>query len=217
MKSKTSSDASIADSNGPLLRSMLDALHLSSTHDHCQDDIEHLSTMIQQCSAQIIVSTGSVSKGDVDIVPAVAQRCGFTLLFHGISMQPGKPVMLAQHPNGQLWLGLPGNPVSVVATSHILLCRLIGRFAAHWQLPTWQLPLTHATANRKTRDQFLPARLVAGGIEVIPWNGSGDLLAAAAGDGLVHLPAQTDWQRGDLMTVTPYLDGIAGERGNLFR
>jgi molybdopterin molybdotransferase len=112
-------------------------------------------------------------------------------------------------------VGLPGNPVSVVATAHLillpLLCRLLGAPA-----PTWlELPLTAPTGNRGQRQLFLPARLTSGGVAPIAWNGSGDLIAAASGDGFIDLPIGSNFSTGALVRFLPFVGWQPGNTAQL--
>jgi molybdopterin molybdotransferase len=59
----------------------------------------------------VLVTSGGVSAGDFDLLPGIARRHGFEILFHGVSVRPGKPIAFARR-SGTLWFGLPGNPVS---------------------------------------------------------------------------------------------------------
>jgi molybdopterin molybdotransferase len=129
-------------------------------------------------------------------------------------MQPGKPVLLARR-GDQFLVGLPGNPVSVLATAHLVLWPLLARFLGapppHWI----QLPSTVRWQHGGKRLLFLPARVATGGIEPIRWNGSGDLLAAAAADGLVELAPGADVAVGSLLRFLPYVGGRLGEVARL--
>lgn len=59
----------------------------------------------------IIVSTGSVSKGDYDFIPDVLKTLGFSILFHKVNIRPGKPILFARL-GSIYYFGLPGNPIS---------------------------------------------------------------------------------------------------------
>ena len=67
--------------------------------------------------------------GDFDFVPTSIQRLGGRVIFHKVSVKPGKPVFVAAVGAGWL-VALPGNPVSVVAGYHLfarrVICRLMG-------------------------------------------------------------------------------------------
>lgn len=64
--------------------------------------------------ADVIITTGGVSVGDADFVKAVLEKLG-QINFWRIAMKPGKPLALGKIANAAFF-GLPGNPVSVMAT-----------------------------------------------------------------------------------------------------
>ena len=208
--------AGIIDSNGPFLSGFAASLGLSAVRSHARDHADAvrstLDTTIKQ--AEVIVTTGGVSAGAKDLVPAIAAELGFITVFHHLAIQPGKPVLVMKRDHHFL-VGLPGNPVSVVATAHLvllpLLCRLLGASS-----PTWlELPLTAPTGNRGQRQLFLPARLTSGGVAPIAWNGSGDLIAAASGDGLIDLPIGSTFCAGAMVRFLPYVGWQPGAFGQL--
>ena len=130
-------------------------------------------------------------------------------------MQPGKPALLCRHADGGLLVGLPGNPVSVIATAHLILAPVLGRHLGGWR-PAWiSLPLAEGWSPRGRRRLFLPARLGEGGVSPLHWNGSGDLLAAAAADGLVDLGPGGEHAAGDAVRFMPYVGSRISEYGIL--
>jgi molybdopterin molybdotransferase len=78
--------------------------------------------------------------GDFDFVPDAVRGLGGKILFHKVAVKPGKPVLVAQL--GNCWfMGLPGNPVSVVAGYHLFVRRVVSRLAGVRSGPrsTWAL------------------------------------------------------------------------------
>ncbi|MBB4132084.1 molybdopterin molybdotransferase MoeA [Xanthomonas sp. 3075] len=69
----------------------------------------------RQAGADLILSTGAVSRGRYDFVPDALARHAAALLFHKVAVRPGKPVLLARFADGVLYLGLPGNPMASAA------------------------------------------------------------------------------------------------------
>lgn len=61
----------------------------------------------------VIISTGAVSKGKADFIPFVLSELKFNILFHGVSIKPGKPILAAIH-DKCYFFGLPGNPISSI-------------------------------------------------------------------------------------------------------
>lgn len=58
-----------------------------------------------------ILSTGGVSVGDFDFVKQIMDEMGLERRFWQVAQKPGKPITFAAR-DGQLYFGLPGNPVS---------------------------------------------------------------------------------------------------------
>ncbi|MBP7370485.1 MAG: molybdopterin molybdotransferase MoeA [Arenimonas sp.] len=106
----------IRNSNGPFLADRIRQCGAQlCLHESIADDTdEFLKTLdrgVQSC-ADIIISTGAVSMGRYDFVPDALRSIGATIVFHKVAMRPGKPLLFARLPNGALYFGLPGNPIS---------------------------------------------------------------------------------------------------------
>ena len=210
--------AAIRDSNGPYLRGFAAALGLPLSLRHADDDGVALRAALALGldQAEVVITTGGVGPGDKDLVPKLATTFGFQPLFHQVAIQPGKPVYVARRGDGKILVGLPGNPVSVLATSLVILEPLLRRLQGLSPRPTQRLALT-APVRSKGRHLFLPAIRTAEGVTPIAWNGSGDLIAAAAGDALISVPAGADLAAGALVDVVPYLMTEPGEGGRMTR
>jgi molybdopterin molybdotransferase len=106
----------IHDSNGPFLASAAATLGLPvNLTAACPDDPEQLAELIGQASttSDVILTTGGVSAGRMDFVPRVLEQLGAEIVFHKVSIRPGKPILFARLPDNTLLFGLPGNPVAV--------------------------------------------------------------------------------------------------------
>ncbi|MBD8527450.1 molybdopterin molybdotransferase MoeA [Pseudomarimonas arenosa] len=106
----------IRNSNRPYLQlRAADAGAEVVSTDTVSDDIDAFVTALDRAlasGADMIISTGAVSMGRFDFVPEALQRFGATMRFHKTRIRPGKPILFATLPDGQLFFGLPGNPVS---------------------------------------------------------------------------------------------------------
>ena len=162
----------------------------------------------QGLAADVLVLSGGVSAGDLDLVPAVFAACGVEQVFHKVRLKPGKPVWFgilrrAAAPP-MLVFGLPGNPASSLVCFELFvrpaIQMLAGRPREAWHLPRGRAVLVAATKGAADRPVFLPCRLKASGgvlkAEPLPWTGSSDLVGLAAGaaipggsPGLIALPA----------------------------
>lgn len=143
-----------------------------------------------------LITTGGVSAGDLDLLPAAAEAAGFELLFHGVAMRPGKPVAFARR-GGAFWLGLPGNPVSASVGFRIFGCEALSRFEgdAEPAPPRFRAILGGPLPPAGDRDRFFDAVCAAApeGIRATPLRSSGshDLGAFARANALIHGAAGT--------------------------
>jgi molybdopterin molybdotransferase len=109
--------AGIHDSNGPFLASSLarwgvEAIGRTRVPDH--GEAFHVAIREALAArADLIVTTGAVSAGRFDFVPAALASLGASELFHKVAIRPGKPVLAARFDHGPLVIGLPGNPIAV--------------------------------------------------------------------------------------------------------
>ena len=87
-----------------------------------------------QSAADLVLTIGGVSRGAADFVPAALAALHAKVLFHGVAMRPGKPVLCARLPErGAAVFGLPGNPLAVLATFRALVIPFLR--ALHGQPP----------------------------------------------------------------------------------
>jgi molybdopterin molybdotransferase len=87
------------------------------------DNADLLNTAIINGLAQsdVVVLSGGSSVGARDLmVDVVSSLPGVEMLAHGVSIRPGKPVLLASQ-NGKPIIGLPGHPVSALVVAMVFL------------------------------------------------------------------------------------------------
>jgi len=77
-------------------------------------------------SADILVSTGGVSVGDYDFVKDIVPRLGAEVIFKGVSIKPGRHIMVAQKEN-KFVLALPGFAYSSTVTAILYALPLISK------------------------------------------------------------------------------------------
>lgn len=160
--------------------------------EHAIDDRTSLTEMLQRLlsSSDAIIMTGGVSMGDYDYVPDVIRDVGGDVVFHGLPIRPGKPVLGAATDDGKLLMGLPGNPVSATIGCQRLTMPLLARLAG---ITSW---LPHPTVVRlnDAGEKTIPlhwmrlVRMVDHGVCVPVFSqGSGDLVSLGQSDGFVEL------------------------------
>jgi molybdopterin molybdotransferase len=108
----------------------------------------------------LLIVTGGTSVGERDLVPATLRAMGARIVFHGIAMRPGKPLLLAQLDATPV-LALPGNPVSAAVTALVLARPAIAALLGRMQPWERRLPAVAgcAIAANDWRHDYLRARL----------------------------------------------------------
>lgn len=110
------------------------------------DSVEDLKSKITNAlkeDADLIITSGGASVGDHDLVKPVMQSLGFVFSFIKIAMKPGKPLIFGKATidgKERRYLGLAGNPVSSLVSSHIYLKPLIQLLAG--RPPEFIKPIT---------------------------------------------------------------------------
>ena len=125
------------------------------------------------------------------------------MLFHGISVKPGKPTGLAVVA-GKPVFAMPGYPASCLTNAHILLVPLLRRMARLAPKPTSmvKLPLAQSVASAANRHQFYTVR-IEDGTAVPAFKASGDITSMSRADGYIEIPADVEFvERGSVVDVT---------------
>tara|TARA_R110002049_G_scaffold50370_2_gene142988 strand:+ start:54226 stop:55428 length:1203 start_codon:yes stop_codon:yes gene_type:complete len=160
---------------------------------HCQDDRQRLAEMLRKHLEQsdAIILTGGVSMGDYDYVPDIVKEVGGQILFHGLPIRPGKPILGAATSDGKLILGLPGNPVSATVGCRRFGIPLLAKISGNknWRLPCPVVRLDDAGDKTIPLHWMRLVRLRETGIaEPVMSQGSGDLVSLGQSTGFVEIP-----------------------------
>ena len=181
----------IRDSNGPMLAALAHTLGAAvERRPSLPDDPKALARALQNPGgARILLTSGGVSMGEHDHLPAVLKDLGATILFHKIRLKPGKP-MLAAVLGDLLVLGLPGNPVSAYLNALLFLplalARLEGRAAPDpWRPGYLAAPVKH----KGDRPLLHPCRLKDDQLHPLTSKGSADLVTLAQADAFAWIEA----------------------------
>ena len=171
--------------------------------------------------ADLVLTSGGVSKGDYDMVKDVLAQEG-DMNFWTVNMKPGKPLAFGRFRHGERrvpHLGLPGNPVSSMITFAVFgrpaVQKMMGK--GEIPLPTIEAVLEDPVTNRDGRRYFARVRLSRRDGELLARlsgpQGSGILTSMAQADGLAIVPeGTTNLRSGDRVQVM--LLEWSRERGN---
>jgi molybdopterin molybdotransferase len=202
----------IRNSNGPMLVAL--ACRAGGLPYHlgiAQDTEAHLRALVDEgLRAEVLVLSGGVSAGKLDLVPGVLQAAGVRSLFHKVHLKPGKPVFFGTGPGGTAVFGLPGNPVSSLVCFELFVGPAVRRLAGHADPLPRTVPATLAEdcPYRSDRPTYHPARLAWEGdgwrVRPVAWLGSPDLRALTRANALVVFPpADRSPAAGETFTVLP--------------
>ena len=123
-------DGQIRNSNGPMLASMMDALDCEvQALGIGRDDRDSLTEKVAQgLQADVLLLSGGVSAGAMDLVPEILAQAGVQQVFHKVAVKPGKPIWFGVFRSGDsacYVFGLPGNPVSSLVGVRLFVQRLL--------------------------------------------------------------------------------------------
>jgi len=145
----------IYDSNRYTLHGMLAQLGVTIIDmGVIRDDPAEIEAAFTQASQQAdaIITSGGVSVGEADFTKTTLDKLG-QVDFWRIAMKPGKPLAIGKI-NNALFFGLPGNPVSVMATFYLFALPALRQMMGQTLTP----PL-HITAISKHTLKKRPGRM----------------------------------------------------------
>jgi molybdopterin molybdotransferase len=203
----------IRNSNGPMLAAAAQSAGAVGIElGIAPDDAGELRKMIGfGLEADVLVISGGVSAGVLDLVPGVLETLGVRQVFHKVKVKPGKPLWFGVLPGrsgAKLVFGLPGNPVSSLVCFELFvrpaLARLAGRCGGGLKELTARLSAEFS--HRGERPTYHPARVTTvDGQDVVEparWKGSGDLTALVGANALACFsPGDRVYRAGESIRV----------------
>ena len=195
----TPGPSQIRNSNAPMLAALVAAAGCKPLIlPAVPDELAPLASAIRSAlNADLLLITGGISAGRFDLVDQVLASVGATFLFRGVAIQPGKPVAFGQIPRPDrppmLFFALPGNPISSAVTFQLFAAPLLSALGgdANPQPRFAQAQLNSAWRGKPGLTRFLPAFCDFAQptqVEIIPWQGSGDLAAFARSNCFAVIP-----------------------------
>lgn len=185
----------IRNSNGPMLMGQVSRaggvpIYLGIARDR----LDSLRPLVAEgLRAPILVLSGGVSAGKLDLVPGVLEELGVVAHFHKVTMKPGKPVFFGTTAS-TLVFGLPGNPVSSYVCFELFVRPALRRLAGHAEPGprVVQAALAADFAYKTDRPTYHPVQLRDSERGYVaqpqPWFGSPDLRALTQANAFVLFP-----------------------------
>lgn len=180
-----------------------------------RDDAAELEVLIGKgAECDLLLLSGGVSMGKYDLVEQALAKLGAKFFFTGVLIQPGKPLVFGElrgsHKTTPLF-GLPGNPVSTMVTFQLFVKPVLDALAgARRQGPLFSQARLKSDFRVKTGlTRFLPARLDGTHeqpqVELVKWQGSGDLMAIAQANCYIVVPPDREqFPAGESITILTF-------------
>jgi molybdopterin molybdotransferase len=163
--------------------------------DHVRDDEAELEQRLafHLRTHDVLILSGGVSMGKMDLVPKVLERLGVTLVFHHVAQRPGKPMWFGVSQSGPAVFALPGNPVSTLVCLARYVLPALRAAMGQSAVDAPRISLTAPFEVKAPLAFYLPVKLRSDdwgrtSAEPKPTNGSGDFTALAGTDGFVEFP-----------------------------
>ncbi|MDW0118774.1 molybdopterin molybdotransferase MoeA [Sporosarcina thermotolerans] len=200
----------IRNSNGPMIKGQLNRMGISyRSYGMAVDDLDACTSIVKQAIAEtdFLITTGGVSVGDYDYLPAIYERLGAKVLFNKVAMRPGSVTTVAVLGNKFLF-GLSGNP-SACFTGFELLVRpailaIMGGTAPYMPRMRAKLGEDFTKPNPFTRFIRATWTFTESGIQAVPagFNKSNAVSSIARGNCLIVLPSGTrGYATGDAVDI----------------
>jgi molybdopterin molybdotransferase len=189
----------IRNSNGPMIAAQLTRMGIGYKSYGMQvDDLDACTEIVEKALAEtdLLITTGGVSVGDYDYLPAIYERLGAKVLFNKVAMRPGSVTTVAVL-GDKLLFGLSGNP-SACFTGFELFTRpaILGmQGAISPYLPSMKAKLGEDFTKPNPFTRFIRAfwEIAPDGIVAVPagFNKSNAVSSIARGNCLIVLPSGT--------------------------
>lgn len=189
----------IRNSNGPMLvAAVREAGATPVDLGIARDDVDDLARLIEAGLAHdVLLLSGGVSAGVLDLVPAVLKSLAVDEVFHKVNLKPGKPLWFGHKVAGTLptlVFGLPGNPVGSLVCFELFVRPVIAKLSGRCDIAALRVSatLTKPVAQRGDRPTYFPAAYCETNayrrVEPLPWQGSADLATLVQANSLLVLP-----------------------------
>ena len=187
----------IHDSNAHALKAAVTVCGGQPTHLGIVPDSKKAlrDTFLRAVDYDLVISTGGVSVGKFDYVKEILEQLGVERKFWKVAQKPGKPVTFGCLPEGALFFGLPGNPVSAMVCFELYVATAIRAALGRSALfrPTIQVSLGEDMRSSEKFCELLRCKLTGTGaqatVHLTGSQSSGALHSLSRADCLLISPA----------------------------
>ncbi|MDF3818386.1 molybdopterin molybdotransferase MoeA [Leptospira sp. 96542] len=199
----------IRDSNSYTISAILKKYGIKSTNTrNIGDNKKELTDYIDKSkSSDILIISGGVSMGDMDLIPDILHSLGGKQIFHKVAIKPGKPIWFGSL-GTTIVFALPGNPFSVQTCARIFLEPFLQKFLGQNPKKPLKLPIAFQRSKKTKLAEFVPVRLETKDkthLIQVPYNGSGDIRCGLSSAGLAFFPETiSQFEEGTIVDFYPW-------------
>lgn len=189
----------VHDANGPMLLALLQRIGIAAEDGGIlPDDPAIVARALSDAAARcdLVLTSGGASTGDEDHVRTVVADLGAVHLWR-LAVKPGRPLAFG-HVAGRAFVGLPGNPVAVMACFLMFVRPLLDRLegAVPQPLRRWPVRAGFTMTSKPDRREWLRGTLAPDDSTATdgdwiasryPRQGSGIIHSLTDSDGLIEI------------------------------
>jgi len=159
-KKKNISNWQVRNSNNHYITSFSKSLHYQIIDggvikDSEQRKLKEKLKKSLKSDIDIFVTSGAISAGKFDFIPKLLNELSFKTYFKGVSIKPGRPIMLAKfNRKEKLFFGLPGNPISCAAGFRFFVYPLLRNSLGMLKEKKFKAKLINKYSKRKNFTHF---------------------------------------------------------------
>jgi len=189
----------IIEFNGTVLKGLVEeCLAIADLKEIVADDRDKIKDLLKQAchsDADVVLINAGSSAGSEDYTADVIEELG-NLIVHGVTMMPGKPVVLGEV-YGKPVVGIPGYPVSAIIAFEQFVRPLLWHLQGFYppSKPTVKAVLGRKVASKLGLEEFV--RVVVGRVHgkliAMPiQRGAGVITSLTRAEGIVRIPQEQE-------------------------
>ncbi len=189
----------VVESNSTVLGGLCrDCGAVFECHAMLTDTLEGISAAVEKAAGEswdMICIVGGSSAGSMDFARPVVESLG-TVLVHGVTMMPGKPVLLGKVKQVPV-LGIPGYPVSAIVAFEQFAAPLLARMQrrALEDEQTIKVCPARKMASKLGQEEFIRVKIGCVDDNFIASQlprGSGSITTLTEADGIIRIPRHSE-------------------------
>lgn len=176
---------------------------ISKHYGIIRDNKEEIRFTIKKALKEndLVFLSGGSSAGDKDFTKIVIEEFG-EIMFHGLSVKPGKPTLMAKCAHNKYIVGFPGHPLSCMMIYKFIISKLINKiYGKDAKVISQELELGESYSKKTGREEYLAVKIKDGLVYPIGSNSSA-MSTMIRCDGVIKIERDMEgYEKGDKVSV----------------